>query len=447
VDALIRIKASGRYDYYAHVHLELMNMMERNMMNSMDMPRNSPLFLPWHRLFIQQFESELGVAIPYWDWVAQSPSMWALDFMGGDGDQQGIVVDGAFSIRNGWICRVGVPQTQPGPELRRFLRGRQTTDISDDRLPTSLQINQCLEANSYDEFRQRVEDIDNIAHNWVGGSLGTAASPNDPVFYLNHTFVDYLWARWQSVHPNIPHFTPENMINTPVDFAGWLLTVPISQTLDYKSLGYMYDGLGTKQPPVRQIPELLPIQFPTLVTPPQQRSNQQVQIPVNQQMQITGNSIIRTNLSTTATSNLPDGSVKTVTILSDGSVKIVTQLSDGTVRTENISANGNLISGSVPLPSRPGDPVPRSTVLPDRSVRTVTNLPDGSVKIVTQLSDGSVRTDTTLSDGTVRTETRSANGKVISGSVQLPSKPGSSVPTKPSIFGSRFETPVLKRFN
>jgi tyrosinase len=40
----------------------------------------------------------------------------------------------------------------------------------------------------------------NKVHVWVGGDMGPASSPNDPVFYLNHCNVDRIWEGWMGSH-------------------------------------------------------------------------------------------------------------------------------------------------------------------------------------------------------------------------------------------------------
>lgn len=37
-----------------------------------------------------------------------------------------------------------------------------------------------------------------IVHNNIGGDMASMASPNDPIFFLHHAFMDRLWARWQA---------------------------------------------------------------------------------------------------------------------------------------------------------------------------------------------------------------------------------------------------------
>jgi tyrosinase len=79
-------------------------------------------------------------------------------------------------------------------------------------LPTTQQVNAVLNLGEFDEdpwdstsdgFRNQVEGwepnppgLHNRVHVWVGGDMGPATSPNDPVFYLNHCNVDRLWEAW-----------------------------------------------------------------------------------------------------------------------------------------------------------------------------------------------------------------------------------------------------------
>jgi tyrosinase len=56
-----------------------------------------------------------------------------------------------------------------------------------------------------DSMRNRLEGwrpfgMHNQVHVWVGGDMGPASSPNDPVFYLNHCNVDRIWEGWMAHH-------------------------------------------------------------------------------------------------------------------------------------------------------------------------------------------------------------------------------------------------------
>ncbi len=84
-------------------------------------------------------------------------------------------------------------------------------------LPRKGDLSRCLAQARYDAFawdgnsggfRNHVEgwvplppSCHNRVHVWVGGDMGPATSPNDPVFYLNHCNVDRIWAAWQARFP------------------------------------------------------------------------------------------------------------------------------------------------------------------------------------------------------------------------------------------------------
>src|SRR4051812_1682968 len=60
-----------RYDDFVQVHKNAM--MGPDML--MPMPHGGPLFFPWHRVLLRQFELALqaavgdpSIAVPYWDW-------------------------------------------------------------------------------------------------------------------------------------------------------------------------------------------------------------------------------------------------------------------------------------------------------------------------------------------------------------------------------------------
>jgi Common central domain of tyrosinase len=91
----------------------------------------------------------------------------------------------------------------------------------------------------------------NRVHVWVGGSMGPVTSPNDPVFFLHHCFIDKLWADWQRLHQNDAGYQPYlpnggarqgHNLNDPM--RPWNQaddTVRPSQVLSHRALGYRYD--------------------------------------------------------------------------------------------------------------------------------------------------------------------------------------------------------------
>ncbi|GGX59781.1 tyrosinase MelC2 [Streptomyces fructofermentans] len=213
VAALLELKRSGRYDTFVTTHNAFIlgdtDTGER-------VGHRSPSFLPWHRRFLLEFERALQsvdatVALPYWDWsVDRTPraALWAPDFLGGTGRSvDGRVMDGAFAASTGnWPISVRVDTRT---YLRRSLGGGGRP------LPTPAEVDSVLAMATYDMppwnsgsdgFRNHLEgwrgvNLHNRVHVWVGGQMATGVSPNDPVFWLHHAYIDKLWADWRRRHP------------------------------------------------------------------------------------------------------------------------------------------------------------------------------------------------------------------------------------------------------
>ncbi|MEU8621915.1 tyrosinase family protein [Streptomyces sp. NPDC048623] len=217
VAALLELKRTGRYDAFVTTH----NAFIMSDTDSGDrVGHRSPSFLPWHRRFLLQFEQALqsvdpAVTLPYWDWTADRTSrssLWAPDFLGGTGRaRDGQVVDGPFTRSgNRWPITVRV-------DGRDYLR--RDLGASGRPLPTRAEVDAVLAMETYDTapwnsasdgFRNHLEgwrgaNLHNRVHVWVGGQMATGVSPNDPVFWLHHAFVDKLWADWQARHPASPY--------------------------------------------------------------------------------------------------------------------------------------------------------------------------------------------------------------------------------------------------
>jgi tyrosinase len=117
VNALLTLKAEGRYDKYVHWHHNVMQpavlSFEPYDANYRNGAHRGPAFLPWHREFLLQLETELrsidaSVSIPYWNWTEDTNNpaesvIWADDFMGGNGIEadQWRVATGPFAHKNG----------------------------------------------------------------------------------------------------------------------------------------------------------------------------------------------------------------------------------------------------------------------------------------------------------------------------------------------------------
>lgn len=219
---------------------------------------NSPIFLPWHREFLLQFEHMLRtvsgdptLAVPYWDWTdpESTAAVFADDFMGGNGDpsQSYAVTTGPFR-KGAWKLTIQDPaaltkgSVQPKSYLVRNFGAFPAGSVD---LPTQEQVLETIGVHRYDHkpynaqspidqsMRNTLEGwrdakvascdsgwidqsqepgsahvMHNVVHLWVGGvweeggkdAEGTMAyntSPNDPVFFFHHANVDRVWAAWE----------------------------------------------------------------------------------------------------------------------------------------------------------------------------------------------------------------------------------------------------------
>jgi tyrosinase len=237
VDAVLELKRRGEYDEYVRMHNDFITG-DRD--NGVRVGHRSPSFLPWHRQYLLDFEQALqridaGVSLPYWDWTGTrrtDATLWDADFMGGNGRSgDGQVTTGPFAYDNqAWPLTVRVDDR---PYLRRAL------GVGARALPTATDRDTVLGVATYDEapwnstsaggFRNLVEGwrgpgMHNRVHVWVGGTMATGVSPNDPVFWLHHCYIDKLWADWQARHPEsgyLPAAETPDVVDLTETLAPW----------------------------------------------------------------------------------------------------------------------------------------------------------------------------------------------------------------------------------
>ncbi|GAA1190437.1 tyrosinase [Kitasatospora gansuensis] len=198
-----------------------------------------PVFLPWHRVMLGLLEANLqrvlaepDFGLPYWDWSAdgslaapQSAPIWKPAWMGGQGQP---VTTGpfVFDAADPDSFRVRI-ETTPNVTLRQVERGLRRAfgrPTGSPTLPTAADLGRAFDTRqppagdpdlaTYDftpwnagsrGFRNQLEGfrgpgLHNQVHRWVGGDMGPASSPNDPVFFLHHCNVDRIWEGWMHRH-------------------------------------------------------------------------------------------------------------------------------------------------------------------------------------------------------------------------------------------------------
>ncbi|KAI9146916.1 Tyrosinase P [Paramyrothecium foliicola] len=243
------------------------------------------IFLPWHRYAIWTFESALRVECnytgtqPYWDWTLDNSAsngsmltspLWR-SFGSNSSSTTGCVEDGAFA---------GITLNL-GPENSMLKNPRCLKRAFDMELfESSSQYKDLypfvMSRQSYAQVQYFIDGLDflsaqdrdkglwgaginphSLGHMAIGGDLlDIYSSPNDPLFWVHHTLLDYLWASWQKVDtkrltdisgsrtmeglgPSI-----DKVENTTLDTPLWMgfmnEDIPVSKVMD----PYNQDGSG-----------------------------------------------------------------------------------------------------------------------------------------------------------------------------------------------------------
>jgi len=162
---------------------------------------NNGGFLPWHRGFLLNAEDvfiveDCTATIPYFDWNMHthiaSSHIWgdAPDQMSGSGDRRRCVQTGIFGFANGFRLTNGQCMQ------RRLSNGAAATPVY---VQTRL-FDAYPNPSDYDRFRNRIEHgpgLHDSIHCIVGGTMCSARSSNDPIFWSHHAHIDNIWNDWQ----------------------------------------------------------------------------------------------------------------------------------------------------------------------------------------------------------------------------------------------------------
>lgn len=169
-------------------------------------------FLAWHREYLSKFEADLGVPLPYWDWL-NSASLPA-------------VVSDPADLAAWGVTRHGVDDPFPGV-----------------RMPTAVEVQTALNNADFRSFQSLIEDLHGAVHVFVGGRNGDmseiATAARDPIFWMHHAMVDMLWAQWQARHGGNPPNADDVLQPAPP------FTHRVREVLNIRDLGYTYEGLRT----------------------------------------------------------------------------------------------------------------------------------------------------------------------------------------------------------
>jgi tyrosinase len=165
-------------------------------------------FLTWHREYLAKLEAALMsvnplVTIPYWNWIEDRYIPPAL---------------GNPSDLNRWgVTRRNNFNSTPIALASDYQNLMQITDFA--------------------TFTQVLEQapFHNTVHIQVGGTMGTSASPADPIFWLHHAFIDKIFHDWQILHPTEIHPNMHDILQPAP-----IMTRTNGEVWDSLKLSYVY---------------------------------------------------------------------------------------------------------------------------------------------------------------------------------------------------------------
>jgi hypothetical protein len=198
-------------------------------------PHGSPLFLPWHRVYVTTLEDALrtvepNVTLPFWDWTSAES-----------------LREGVAAGHSEPIAEIDPPARVDNPlfsgpiaDLRRRTRRGSLHNVA--RLAShAATARLAFDAHSYMGFNEAIERPHGSVHVWVGGDMGSVPrAAFDPIFWSHHTFIDRCWASWQIANPGGE--PPTDVMKQPLPgFPGWT----VADTLDHRAprLDFTYEGL------------------------------------------------------------------------------------------------------------------------------------------------------------------------------------------------------------
>jgi tyrosinase len=213
IKELKKDKGSRNWDYFTGLHRQYMDHEDAGdhvlpHLNGEDLHIHSSFYwLAWHRKVVLEFEERLrdyepGVSIPYWNWV---------------------------NFRE-------IPD-ELGKKLFGWMHVSRAVFHNPKRLPTRGDFDDMMAATRFDIFDNELAFLHGQVHNWVGGEMrNPRKSPNDPLFFLHHAFIDKVWYDWAKDHPSQP-FPSEYLEFT---LPPWKTTV--AEVLNIGDLDYRYLG-------------------------------------------------------------------------------------------------------------------------------------------------------------------------------------------------------------
>ena len=220
-------------------------------------------FFPWHRMYILWFERIVRAvvvaqhgpadwALPYWDWQvnrALPPAFRErkLPASAGGGDNPLFIADRVM-VNSGTPMAAAVVSSAAADATVSFSGGAAGAFGFGGGVigrPSHFGANR--------PGQLELQPHNNV-HRTIDGTMGLAASPLDPIFWLHHAQIDRLWGRWLRLGGGRANPTDPKWLTQKFHFykaAGAKVTQTPADVLSTTTLGYRYED----DPP----PSMMPI--------------------------------------------------------------------------------------------------------------------------------------------------------------------------------------------
>ncbi|KAL3121824.1 hypothetical protein niasHT_002052 [Heterodera trifolii] len=208
LEVMGRYKSSGLYTRLGMIH-------RRSGVHS------GPSFLTWHREFLKRLEiifralfpqnTDPSLGLPYWDssldgdLPSPEDSVMFSEFLLGEADNSGFVFNGLFA---NWTTMDGrhsyqrmFGDQQDGEFLNEARIDWVLSQEQVDRVMAfTLPLHTCINYPLDERFLEYSHDY---VHYFISGDMQERfSSSNDPIFFMHHGFIDWIWEEWRQTKQN-----------------------------------------------------------------------------------------------------------------------------------------------------------------------------------------------------------------------------------------------------
>jgi tyrosinase len=185
-NAITKAIADGTYSRLVQIHADMNH--DMHTMSQMPGSQGTMRFLPWHRLYLINFEQamrsfEPTFAVPHWRWVDRAAiPAWLNSF----------TPSGVVDAQGGPILITRDPGGNPDVPSLPTLDDVQSNIMNQtEYLPFTLALEGAQPFGAH-----------NQVHVWFNGTMSVVpTAPADPMFWMHHAEIDRIWAIWAAANP------------------------------------------------------------------------------------------------------------------------------------------------------------------------------------------------------------------------------------------------------